>query len=96
MIVELNPPKEEEIKAKDSPKSIMPNRSMMNKSVDLSERPKTPKPLDSSVLKPSLYAIKDLEKVKKKVEHLKTLGEKEGKKKDLIQEKKELMRSVLN
>lgn len=74
----------------------MPNRSMMNKSVDLSERPKTPKPLDSSVLKPSLYAIKDLEKVKKKVEHLKTLGEKEGKKKDLIQEKKELMRSVLN
>lgn len=44
--------------------------------------------LDLSTLKPSSYAIKDLEKVKKKVEHLKTMEEKKGKEKDLMQEKK--------
>lgn len=39
----------------------------MNKSLDLSEKPKTPKPLDSSMLRPSAYAVKDLEKIKKKI-----------------------------
>ena len=39
----------------------------MNKSVDLNEKPKTPKPIDSSTLKPTMYAIQALEKVKKKV-----------------------------
>lgn len=47
----------------------------MNKSLDLSSRPKSPKPLDSSVLRPSAYALKDLDKVKRKLEHLKTVGE---------------------
>lgn len=60
----------------------------MNKSLDLSEKPKTPKPLDSSMLKPSLYAVKDLEKLKKKLEDEKEKDEKLEKKKDLIQEKK--------
>ena len=55
---ELNPPKEEP--PKESPKSLLKNKSAMNQSMDLSERPKTPKPLDSSTLKPSAYAIKDL------------------------------------
>lgn len=45
----------------------------MNRSLSISEKPNTPKPLDLTVLKPSLYAIKDLEKVKKKIEHLKTM-----------------------
>ncbi len=59
----------------------------MSKSHQVSQEPSS-KVLDLSTLKPSSYAIKDLEKVKKKVEHLKTMEEKKGKEKDLMQEKK--------
>lgn len=48
----------------------------MNRSVNLTDKPTTPKPLDLTTLKPSNYAIKDLQKVKKKVQHLKTLEQK--------------------
>ena len=50
--------------------------SLMNRSVNMTDKPTTPKPLDFTTLKPSNYAIKDLEKVKKKVQHLKTLEQK--------------------
>lgn len=49
------------------------NRSSMNRSLSISEQPTIAKPLDLTILKPSLYAIKDLEKVRKKIEHLKTM-----------------------
>ena len=45
----------------------------MNKSLDLQES-KVSKPLDISILKPSPYAIKDLDKIKKKLEDTKIKG----------------------
>ena len=49
---------------------------LLNKSLDLSNQPMTPKPLDLSILKPSPYAIKDLNRLKQKIETTKNNDEK--------------------
>ena len=63
------------------------NRSVMNKSLDLNESSlmPTPKPLDSSVLRPSPYALKDLDKLKQKLENVKIVDDKIEKKRDMMQ-----------
>ena len=67
-LYEINPPKEPtpppKLKSESSLEKL--KKSKLGKSSDFSEKPKTPKAIQLSTLKPSLYALKDLEKVKKR------------------------------
>lgn len=85
----MNPPKDPTPPKLQNQESLEKlKKSKLGKSADFSEQSKTPKPLNSSMLKPSLSAIKDLEKVKQKVEIMRAEGQSRIRKKDILEQKK--------